>query len=244
MRHPELAQRLPDIPRWIEVRDLLLAGLGEISGLRQLGNADELSFVLRDTESSTLFIVGEVVATEFDGVIATTLRDRADVVAPIALTASLTAALPTWSASRLIVHTLTDPTVLERLPLGETGWATLDELRSCALPDELMAELEVGGANSPIAVSRVAGQPVSFCYAGSQTETLWDVSIDTLEAFRRQGHAARSAALMVRHMTALGKRPVWQALENNPASWHLAARLGFTPCDELVMLEAPDDQEV
>lgn len=33
-----------------------------------------------------------------------------------------------------------------KLSLGETGWATLDELRSCALPDELMAELEVGGA--------------------------------------------------------------------------------------------------
>ena len=38
---------------------------------------------------------------------------------------------------------------------------------------------------------------VSFAYAASTTETLVDVSIDTLEAFRRRGHAARAVSAIV-----------------------------------------------
>ncbi len=239
MPHNELARRLADIPRWVEVRDLLLAGHGELSGLSAPDGPDPVTFVLRDVESRTVFFVGMPETSEFDDSVMAIARDQADVVAPAELTARLKVALPAWSSSRLIVHTLTERARMHEVSLAGTGWATLAELRTCALPDELMAELEAGGAHSPIAVSRVAERPVAFCYAGSETETLWDVSIDTLEDFRRQGHGARCAALMTAHMATLGKQPVWQSLENNPASWRLAARLGFTPIDELVMFEAP-----
>lgn len=236
--HLDLARRLPDLPRWVEMRDLLLAGQGEISGLSTAEGSDRLSFVLRDIESRAFFIVGLPDGSVFDDTVTAIVRDQADVIASADLSVRLTAALPGWSSSRLLVHTLTERALLDQVSLVGTGWATLEELRTCALPDELMDELEVGGAHSPIAVSRVAQRPVAFCYAGSETETLWDVSIDTLADYRRQGHAARSAALMTAHMATLGKQPVWQSLENNPASWRLAARLGFTPIDELVMLEA------
>lgn len=78
---------------------------------------------------------------------------------------------------------------------------------------------------------------MAFCYAGATTESLWDVAIDTLEAHRRKGHATRAFTFMARHMAAQGKQPVWQALEENPASWRLAEKLGFEAVDELVMLE-------
>ena len=238
MHHRELARRLADIPRWVEVRDLLLAGQGEITGLSTRRGAHEVSFVLSDGESQTVFIVGTPETSALDEAVRAIVRDQADVVAQADLTDRLLTALPAWSSSRLIVHTLTERALMDQVSLAGTGWATLEELRTRALPDELMAELEVGGARSPIAVSRVGEKPVAFCYAGSETETLWDVAIDTLEDYRRQGHAARSAALMTAHMASLGKQPVWQSLENNPASWRLAARLGFTPVDELVMFEA------
>jgi len=74
---------------------------------------------------------------------------------------------------------------------------------------------------------------VAFCYAGATTESLWDVAIDTVEAHCRQGHAGRCAAFMIRRMRTFGKERVWQAAEDNPSSWRLAAKLGFEAIAEL-----------
>ena len=51
----ELAYRLPGLSRWAEVRDLLLWGDCEILGPRQ---KPDLSFVLRDFETASVFVVG------------------------------------------------------------------------------------------------------------------------------------------------------------------------------------------
>lgn len=236
--HRTIAERLPDIPRWVEVRDLLLSEAGEILSLELVG---EIALVLYDRESPCVFLVGEVSETALDAATATIHSAGADVVAPLAYEQRLVDALPGWTHSRLIVHTLNHP---ERLPTdgaGRVDWVALDELRSHELPADLLEELEAGGAHSPIAAVRVDGRPVSFCYAGSRTETLWDIAVDTLEAFRRRGFAGRCVAQVVRHMDGLGRRPVWQALEENPASWRLAEKLGFAPIDAMVMFEAPQD---
>ena len=64
---------------------------------------------------------------------------------------------------------------------------------------------------------------------------MWDISIDTLEGYRRQGHAARCVSYLVAEMRRRGKEPVWAAEETNPPSLRLAAKLGFVPVDELVL---------
>ncbi len=64
----------------------------------------------------------------------------------------------------------------------------------------------------------------------------WDVAIDTLEGYRRRGHGARCVAYMIEHLRPL--RPVWRAENSNQASLGLAARLGFTPVDELPIFRA------
>lgn len=89
----------------------------------------------------------------------------------------------------------------------------------------------------------VENKPVSFCYSGSSTESLWDVSIDTVPQHFRRGYASLCAAFMIRHMQAQGKQPVWQAVEENPASWRLAQKLGFVPVDELALFE-PREQSI
>jgi GNAT superfamily N-acetyltransferase len=236
--HRTLAERLPDIPRWVEVRDLLLAGEGEILSLEL---ESDLALVLFDRESPCVFLVGNVSETAFDAALAAVRSAQADVVAPLGDRARLVAALPGWTHARLIVHTLNHP---DRLPTdrdGQVVWVDPDELRRHDLPADLLEELEDGGGRGPIAAVRVDGRPVSFSYAGSRTETLWDVSIDTLEPHRRKGYAALCVTHLIRHMHAQGKQPVWQALEDNPASWRLAEKLGFAPIDELVMVEAPQD---
>jgi hypothetical protein len=42
---------------------------------------------------------------------------------------------------------------------------------------------------------------------------------------------------MIRYMQTQGKQPVWQAVEENPASWRLAQKLGFVPVDDLALFE-------
>jgi RimJ/RimL family protein N-acetyltransferase len=84
-----------------------------------------------------------------------------------------------------------------------------------------------GSTHVPMAAAWAGRLPVAFCYPVWQTERWWDVSIDTLETHRRQGYAQRAARALVRHLRSAGRAPVWGALEGNPASRALAARLGF-----------------
>ena len=67
------------------------------------------------------------------------------------------------------------------------------------------------------------GRPVAFCHPVIETETLWDVSVETVAEYRGRGLAGRAARAMIRHMRAFGKSPVWGALESNGP---LNARLG------------------
>jgi hypothetical protein len=101
------------------------------------------------------------------------------------------------------------------------------------LPRPFAEEIEAAIQRTPVAARFSNGIPVSFCYAGSLTETLWDVSIDTLEGERRKGFAGECAVFMTRLMKNAGKNPVWGSMETNQASNGLAIRLGFTPVDRL-----------
>ena len=109
------------------------------------------------------------------------------------------------------------------------------ELSLAHAEDDLLIELRAAGRWSPIVASFEGDEPVSFCYAGSITQSFWDVSIDTLPAHRRHGHAARCATYMIHMMRALDKQPVWASMANNPPSLGLAAHLGFVPTDELIV---------
>ncbi len=234
-----LAQALPDIPRWVETRSMLLSGRCEVFGL---GEGEDLSFVVRDAEDVLISVVGrpgsdairEAVAREWEGDV---------VIAPPENRAHVSSALPGWRAVSATQHLLDDADRLPRVPVVSVRWLEESELEILGgLPSDLLSELRLAARGSPIAAGLNGGRPVSFCYAAARTEGLWDISIDTLEEFRRQGHAARCVAFTVEHMRAKGKQPVWGAEEWNRASLRLAARLGFVPVDELVVFHPARDR--
>jgi RimJ/RimL family protein N-acetyltransferase len=231
-----LAYRLPDLPRWIEVRDFLLRGNCEILGLR---HDPDLSFVLREPETAAVFVVGTPDVEAIQLAVQPPVVG-AEVIAPPERAAWLAQSLPEWTRTRIIVHRLGDHRRLPSGSAGEVSFLDPSTLRQHALPAELLQELESAGEHSLIAAAFVENQPVSFCYAGSLTESLWDVAIYTLEQHRRKGLAARCAAHMIQHMRAQGKQPVWQAVEENQASWRLAQKIGFVPVDELALFEPPE----
>ena len=229
---PLIAAKLPDLPRWVEVRDLLLSEEGEISGFQE---EPRLSFVLRETDGDSLFVIGApaaaTVRAEVQG-----LGRGGQVIAPSEAAPWLIQILSGWTFSRIVIHTLRDAPCV---PPGAARFLDPRTLDRLPIDPELLEELRRGASHSPIAAAFVDQQPVSFCYAGAETESLWDIAIDTLPEHRRRGHAAQCAAHMIRHMQAQGKQPVWQAVETNPASWRLAHKLGFGPIDELTLFTRP-----
>jgi len=117
-------------------------------------------------------------------------------------------------------------------PFGASNLATVAD----DLPEGLRSELKVALSRGTPAVAALAdGRPVSFCYAADETEGLWDISIDTLEPYKRQGYAARCVSYMVDEMRRRGKEPVWAAEVTNLPSMRLAAKLGFIPVDGLLL---------
>lgn len=228
-----IIQKLPDVPRWVEARDVLLSGECTIFGLRE---GRELSIVIQDPEDESIYVVGRPPISAVRAAIQQNVRGGSLVVAS-EQAAWLEQALPGWTRARIIVHTLSDPGRLPEASAAQVAFLDPEMLRRIPMPAELLEELESGAGHSLIAATFVEQQPVSFCYAGAVTESLWDVSIDTLPEHYRHGYASLCAAYMIRHMQAQGKQAVWQSLEENPASWRLAHKLGFTPVDEMAQFE-------
>ena len=218
-----LLASIPDYPRWLELRSTLLTGRAVVHGppdgcvVRGSG-WNELVFVLGEPPLATI----EVAAGLAPGAELLTVPEFYPHIA----------ALLGRPGLRAQVHRLRE----DRLPtdLSDTRFLSASDARLLAhVPDELRDELLEALPHVPLAATFVDGQPVSFCYPGSISETLWDISIDTVEPFRRRGLAARTVAAMTAHMRGLGREPVWCAADDNPASLSLARKLGFEVVDQL-----------
>ncbi len=237
-----LARALPDIPRWVETRSMLLSGHCGIFGLE---GRTEPCFVVRDSEEHEERLISVVGRPAKDAIREAGARNRDAsiiVLAPPETRSHVLAALPDWKATRATLHLLGDAPQLPHVPAGVVRLIAPSELSSIdGLPPDLLSELRVAARRSPIAASLVDSHPVSFCYVAAQTEGLWDISIDTLAEHRNRGHAARCVTYMIGYMQRRGKQPVWGAEETNPPSLRLGAKLGFVPVDELIVFRPARD---
>ncbi len=231
-----LAAALPDIPRWLETRSMLLLDDAEVFGLEE----EPLTFIARNPSDHLISVVGKPAAEAFQEAV---YRNDGEGVALAQLGDEEHAAanLPGWRM---------EPATLHLLPEGSSCPPADDAVRLIsvaeimaqeAIPAALKDELRSAALYSDIAATFADGRPISFCYCASVTEGLWDISIDTLEPYRRQGHAAKVVSFMVQRLAAEGKRPVWGAEESNEASMALARKLGFEPVERLVVFHAPGE---
>jgi len=225
---------LPDIPRWVEARGMLLSGRGHVLGT-ETGSAPTGVLVQPDTRLAV------VIGQPGEGLI----RQAADIAAEILAVPEdaywVAAALSDWAAEYATLHVLPD---LRGMPDLSNDSVRLLEPREVSaipeLPEPLRAELDIEAhASSPIAAAIVEDHAVAFCYAGAITEALWDVSIETLEPYHRRGFAAQCASYLIRRLARVGKRPVWGAAASNVPSARLATKLGFTPVDSLMVFTRP-----
>jgi GNAT superfamily N-acetyltransferase len=233
-----VARLLPDEPRWVEVRGMLLTGMG-----RPVGEVatSPVAFVALHAGDDQAAVVGRPAHELIQNAAATATEllavpENADWV---------TAALPAWQLEPATIHTLSDPDLIRAIPSGIVREVTIPELASlpvqyAPLRDDLLVEARSG---TPVFAAFAGEEPAAFCYAGSVTERWWDVSIDTLEPYRRQGYAAQCVAHVVQRMEAAGRMPVWGAMRSNTPSARLAAKLGFTPVDSVVVFSPAAETE-
>lgn len=229
-----LAKSLPDIPRFVETRAMMLDDHCEIFGLDE---TDQTNFVVRNQEIGTIAVIGKPAVEAI--LVAVEPHDPQGAVLAFEGNFSLVeTALPHWRSEKAILHLLGDTTSFPVVPDGQLRFLDAGEISSLtSLSNGLKAELLVAAKLTPVVATIVDNQPVSFCYAGAITETLWDISIDTIESFRGRGFAAVCVAFMIDYFNQQGKKPVWGALVSNTASMKLAAKMGFVPVDELFVFE-------
>lgn len=230
----QLAKALPDIPRLVEARGMLLANACEVIGLTE---NQGLHFVVRSFHTGVISVIGN---PAIDSIRRAVQQNRTpNVVLAYEDNFQLVAeALPYWHIERAILHTRIDSIRLPQPASHTVRYISVAEIVSHPdLSDELKAELMVAGKTTQVVASFAEGKAVSFCYAGWETETLWDVSIETLAEFRGKGHAVQAVVFLIHEINKRNKHPVWGALESNKASMRLAKKLFFEPVDSLFVFE-------
>jgi len=240
----ELARRIADEPRCVDLRGLLLSGRCELFGEGE-------GFVARSVDFPFAAVGGvpsqEAILAAVEGA-----EERAAswagegsegewhlLVQPEAVE-RVAVALPSgWRRRGVRLHRWSGelPTAAQpegaEMVLAADGHARAG-LSLDHLPAALRREMESEhAAHQPLAAVLVDGRAAAYCYAAFLTESLWDVAVDTLQPYRRRGLAAACFRTLAAHLGRLGKRPVWGALTENEASLRLAAKLGFVPVAEL-----------
>jgi RimJ/RimL family protein N-acetyltransferase len=238
--------RVSDEPRWIDTRGMLLSGRARV--LADPARV-ETGVVVVVPDSALASIVGRPDPVLIARTVAA-LPGDVNVLAQMEDADHVAWALPGWRRSRALIHVLPGiaswehehepntrvftaqsapqfdhvPEAMRRELVDALRGRTVSRFVPGALPH---ADRTARHVTIPMAAVWADGRPVSFCYPVWQTETLWDVSIETLESYRRRGFAARAARTMIRSMRRGGRAPVWGALDSNMASRTLAAKLGF-----------------
>jgi L-amino acid N-acyltransferase YncA len=222
---------LPDLPRWVEARGLLLSRRGFVvdtdDGCRMVCSRTDHLVVPTTLELSPLI---ESVATREVPAASFLIQD---VMLPAARYH-----LADWDAEAVTLYTLPEERARAwPLPRWPTSPVTLDQIDAAEdVPHELRAELVDAVTHTPVWAASADGRAVAFAYAAHVTERWFDVSVDTLEPFRNRGLGSAAAMGLIVDHALRGLHPVWGAVKSNEASHRLARSLGFEAVDSLWLL--------
>lgn len=236
----KLLAQVPDEPVWIEARAALLDSEGGIYG-------DERGFVARSDSLRLAGIVGraseEVIRAALANIEMSSVGGQWAVVAPGGVTPAVGAAMSGMAGWRQAnADVFLEPESGLRVSPSTAGVAVewLDANRGALvddLPPELADELRLALERTKVAAAWVDGRPVSFCYVPCESETLWDISISTLDGYRRRGLAAATVHWLAGIQRDRGKHAVWGAHSHNTPSRRLARKLGFVWSGRLELFE-------
>jgi hypothetical protein len=154
-----LLRLLPDLPRWVELRSLLLGDRGDVLGFRR----EPLAAAVADAAFGSAFVVGEPSFAAIGEALALAGPSGTLLSAPESVD-WVRRALPELFAERAILHELGAGATLPPISPGDVRHLRLDEVETLALPSELREELRAAtSAGTPVAAPRADGGPVAVC---------------------------------------------------------------------------------
>ncbi|MAB79463.1 MAG: hypothetical protein CMJ89_08930 [Planctomycetes bacterium] len=230
--HAKLADELPDLPRWVPARGLLLSARCEI--LIPPESRRGGGHFLLDEGRPLACAIGRPVAS-----VVRSFLDRVEgpyhVLAPQETAEHLRTLLPGWSESPLTVYVHPNPATmaLGPHPIRIVTRGDIDLLVN--VEPAVRAQVERTLDFAQVCVAFDGERAVAFCSSLYETEAWWDVELHTIESYRRRGYATSAAAGLVRHMVTLGKKPAWGALESSRVASRMAVRHGFRAVDRMVL---------
>jgi GNAT superfamily N-acetyltransferase len=77
------------------------------------------------------------------------------------------------------------------------------------------------------AVARIKGEIAGIAAVCDESDTLWQVGVDTLEPYRRRGIGKMTVSAVTRYVMDKGITPYYSTVESNTASRALAESLGY-----------------
>jgi GNAT superfamily N-acetyltransferase len=214
---------------------MLLSGRCELLGAEE---SEGSRFAVVDPDREVIALVGRPDKAVIEQALSCT-EGKGVVICPYEDSEHAQDGLSDWRMSSAALHLLAETA---RLPEEQDARVRLlapNEISSLDLPPDLKLELTIVAPYCLIAATFDANRPVSFCYVAWETETLWDVSIDTLAEYRGRGLAVPAVFFLIALMKEKHKLPVWGAEESNLASMRLASKLGFAPVDRLAVFHSP-----
>jgi hypothetical protein len=228
-----LAATLPDIPRWVKTRGMLLDHPCRVV-------KDDRGWIAWATNEMFVSVVGKP-SPKMIRKVRSDLPRNSEFLCQEKDADHLAAALPGYERDPEIIHTL-DPDAAD-LSAADRGVVRILEPGEESLLESLTPEWrgEMGCAlrTSFVAMSFQDGRPVSFCGSAYGTEGYFDIAIVTLSDARRKGMAEACGAHLIRKMQGDGRQPVWGTSEKNAPSLGLAAKLGFRPMDRVMFFLPP-----
>ncbi len=250
--------RIPDLPHWVDTRGMLLSGRAIV---RARAGSDPAAdpFIAVVPDAALASVVGDAVPEDIRAAVDSLAGDVNVLVQPEQ--ARAVAGALGWTRRTAIIHALPRPLPWEsETDSGVRLFTRATAPRFDHLPETLRRELRdalegrtmarfvpgdvpdrpstsIGGSGVMAGVW-ADGRPVSFCYPVWETESWWDVAIETLEGYRRKGFGGRAARALIRHMRRAGRAPVWGALDTNAGSRALAGRLGFREAARIAVFTA------
>lgn len=225
-----LLERVPDEPGLVDIRGLLLSGAAQVVG-------DDNGWLVVDDRSPLTCAIGAPGADLLRQVL--NGSSQRYLIAPSEDAQALASALPDWTVGGVTLHVQRAPrTRSARLPVWtftrqSTAWPALDLPH---VPERLRDELRAANERSIVVTTWMDDRPVAFAYAALITERWFDLSIDTVEPYRRKGAATAAVSTLIDLMRVSGREAVWGADDRNDASLALAAALGFSPVAKLALL--------
>ena len=224
---PDIFSQIPDLPRWVDARGLLLSRRGFVvdaaDGCRVVcGRADRL-----------IVPVTFDLTRELDVIATREVTGGATILLQEVMLPSARWLLQDWEAAPATVYALQPERARDwRMPQWQTAPISPSQLEAARhLPNALRATLLDVQNRSPVWAAMAEGQPLSFAWLTTATEAWFQVWVETVESARGKGLGRAAAMGLIVDRVLRGLRPVVRVPGTDVAGTRLARRLGFEAVD-------------